>query len=67
VTDDDGRVRDLLGGTRLERGAYRLEFELDPDGFFASVTLDIRIADPGRSHHVPLLVSPFGLTTYRGS
>ena len=67
VTDEDGRIRDLLGGGTLETGAYRLEFALDPDGFFAGLALDIRVDDPRRSYHVPLLLAPFGLTTYRGS
>jgi 5-hydroxyisourate hydrolase len=67
VTDADGRVRDLLGGGILEPGAYRLEFALDPDGFYTGVALDLRVRDAGRSYHVPLLLAPFGLTTYRGS
>jgi hydroxyisourate hydrolase len=67
VTDGDGRIRDLLGGGVLEAGAYRLEFALDPDGFFAAVALDLRVDDATRSYHVPLLLAPFGLTTYRGS
>lgn len=66
VTDQDGRVRDLLGGRALEAGAYRLEFDLG-DGFFRSVSITLDIDDPARSYHVPLLRSPFGLTTYRGS
>jgi 5-hydroxyisourate hydrolase len=67
VTDDDGRIRDLLGGRELTAGAYRLGFELGAGRFFEAVTLDIRIEDATRSHHVPLLLAPFGLTTYRGS
>jgi 5-hydroxyisourate hydrolase len=66
TTDADGRVRDLLGGRPLESGGYRLEFELGP-GYFASLAIDVRIEDASRSHHVPLLVAPFGLATYRGS
>jgi 5-hydroxyisourate hydrolase len=67
VTDDDGRIRDLLRGRPLEAGAYRLEFVLDPDGFFAGLTVDVRVGDTTRSCHVPLLVAPFSLATYRGS
>ena len=66
-TDDDGRVRDLLGPVALETGAYALEFVLGDEGFFASMTVELRVTDPSRSYHVPLLVSPFGLSTYRGS
>ncbi len=67
VTDADGRIRDLFGGETLETGAYRLEFALDPDGFFAGLAVDFRVDDATRSWHVPLLLAPFGLTTYRGS
>ena len=67
VTDEDGRIGDLLGGRPLEPGAYRLEFRLAPDGFFTAVTLELRILDTTRGYHVPLLLAPFGLTTYRGS
>ena len=67
VTDEDGRIGDLLGGGPLEPGAYRLEFRLASDGFFSAVTLELRILDTTRGYHVPLLLAPFGLTTYRGS
>jgi 5-hydroxyisourate hydrolase len=66
VTDADGRVADLLAGAGLERGGYRLEFMLG-DGFFTGMAVSLRIDDATRSYHVPLLVAPFGLTTYRGS
>ncbi len=67
VTDDDGRIRDLLGEGTLETGVYRLEFTLGPAGFFTALALDLHVGDIGRSYHVPLLLAPFGLTTYRGS
>lgn len=67
VTDEDGRVRDLLGGSPLIAGAYRLEFGLEDGGFFSRLAVDLRIDDATRSHHVPLLRAPFGLSTYRGS
>ena len=66
-TDDDGRVRDLLGPASLEAGAYALEFDLGGDGFFTSITVGVQVPDAERSYHVPLLVAPFGLSTYRGS
>ena len=69
-TDDDGRIRDL-GPETLEPGAYRLVFDtgayLGPDAFFLEVTLTFRISDGGAHHHVPLLLSPFAYSTYRGS
>ena len=67
VTDGDGRIRDLLADGTLEAGIYRLEFALDAGGFFAGLAVDLRVADAARSYHVPLLLAPFGLTTYRGS
>ena len=67
VTDTDGRIRDLLAGGTLEAGTYRLEFALPPGGFIAGLALDFRVDDTARSCHVPLLLAPFGLTTYRGS
>jgi 5-hydroxyisourate hydrolase len=66
-TDADGRILDLLAGAPLVAGLYRLEFGLDDGGFFTGLSVDLRIDDPGRSYHVPLLRAPFGLSTYRGS
>ncbi len=67
VTDGDGRIRDLLAGRALEVGTYRLEFALDAGGFFTGLAVDLRVDDATRGYHVPLLLAPFGLTTYRGS
>jgi 5-hydroxyisourate hydrolase len=67
TTDDDGRVRDLLGEHELRPGLYRLPFELGAGRFFEAATLDVRVEDGGRSYHVPLLLAPFGLSSYRGS
>lgn len=66
VTDDEGRVRELAAG--LEPGPYRLVFDTAAytrDGFFRRVALDIVIAE-GHTH-VPLLLSRYGVTSYRGS
>ncbi|HET6709663.1 hydroxyisourate hydrolase [Amycolatopsis sp.] len=69
-TDDDGRIRDL-GPETLAPGSYRLVFDtgayLGPDAFFPEVALTFRIADGSAHHHVPLLLSPFAYSTYRGS
>jgi 5-hydroxyisourate hydrolase len=67
VTDDDGRIPDLLGGRELVASLYRLVFDLGEGRFFESATIDFRVDDPGRSYHVPLLVAPYGLSSYRGS
>jgi 5-hydroxyisourate hydrolase len=72
LTDDDGRIGDLLDGASLTEGDYQLAFDVgayadDPDAFFQSAAVALRITDATRSYHVPLLLSPFGLSTYRGS
>lgn len=71
-TDQDGRIRDLLAGTPLRAGDYQLAFDVggyadDPDAFFQSAAFALRVGDLSRSYHVPLLLGPFGMTTYRGS
>ncbi|MBI2396083.1 MAG: hydroxyisourate hydrolase [Deltaproteobacteria bacterium] len=70
-TDDDGRLKTLLPeGTALEVGTYRLTFDLasyQPDGFFPMVQITFAVREAGRHHHVPLLLSPYGYSTYRGS
>jgi 5-hydroxyisourate hydrolase len=77
LTDSDGRVRDLLERP-LSMGTYRLEFNLanprvgDDDaaprsGFFRRMSVDLRVDDTARSYHVPLLLAPYSMTTYRGS
>lgn len=73
-TDDDGRVRDLLGDSRLDAGIFRLTFATGDyfqargvESFHPEVAVVFRVQDPAAHHHVPLLVSPFGYTTYRGS
>jgi 5-hydroxyisourate hydrolase len=63
TTDADGRIGELA--TRLEPGRYRLVFELD-GRFFRRVALDVEIGGDAK-YHVPLLVTPFGVTSYRGS
>lgn len=67
ATDNDGRARLL---DRAEPGTYRLTFhtgDYNPDGFFPEVAIAFRIDDGSQHYHVPLLLSPFGYATYRGS
>ena len=74
LTDSDGRIRDLLERP-LAAAEYRLEFNLagsrgpgtGEERFFRRLTLDVRIDDTSRSYHVPLLLAPYAMTTYRGS
>lgn len=70
-TDDDGRIRSMLS-SGLEVGSYQLVFDvaeyLQEDAeFFENVAIGFRVDDVERSYHVPLLLSPFSLATYRGS
>jgi 5-hydroxyisourate hydrolase len=75
VTDADGRLGDLLRpGHVMETGAYQLVFETDvyfeatnTPAFFPYVVIVFRVTDPARHYHVPLLLSPYGYSTYRGS
>ena len=73
-TDDNGRTTDLAGGAALEAGVHRLLFETGAyfarrgtAAFHPSVAVSFEIAAPAQHHHVPLLVAPFGYSTYRGS
>jgi 5-hydroxyisourate hydrolase len=74
VTDRDGRVKSVNGARRLKAGIYELNFETGAyfkrkrvKCFHPWVTLTVHVADAGAHYHVPLLMSPFGYTTYRGS
>ncbi len=74
TTDDDGRLKTLLDGKAPEKAEYRIHFETDPyfaaqgkTGFFPEVIIHFRIENPAQHHHVPLLLSPYGFSTYRGS
>jgi 5-hydroxyisourate hydrolase len=75
VTDQDGRVRTLLADdVRLVAGEYRLTFATREyfeatgmSAFYPSVTVTIEAAAGQTHYHVPLLLSPFGYTTYRGT
>ena len=69
VTDDDGRAR-VLEPDRVKPGTYRLVFDTgayNPTGFFPEATIVFRVDDITQHYHVPLLLSPFGYATYRGS
>jgi 5-hydroxyisourate hydrolase len=62
-TDDDGR---LTGLATAEPGVYRLIFEVGGE-FYPEVTVAFRVAAAADHYHVPLLISPYGYSTYRGS
>ncbi len=76
VTDVDGRATQLLPGVSLEAGTYRLTFALERyfestkrDSFYPHVDIVfvVPVGATAEHYHVPLLLSPFGYTTYRGS
>ncbi|MFI0373046.1 hydroxyisourate hydrolase [Actinomadura sp. 1N219] len=65
-TDGDGRIKEW--GTELSAGTYRLVFDTSGlSDFYPEVAVAFTITDPGRHLHVPLLISPFAYSTYRGS
>ena len=73
TTDEDGRVPEL-GPDRVEPGTYRLVFDTaayftasGQTGFYPEVAITFTIADPAQHYHVPVLLSPFAYSTYRGS
>jgi len=76
-TNADGRCdAPLLAGAALAPGTYELVFGVGEwragqgaagTGFYDEVPIRFRIADPGGHYHVPLIVAPFGYSTYRGS
>ena len=73
VTNLDGRVENLLSSP-LVKGIYRLEFLTKPyfeqkkiNSFYPSVTVCFEVTAPDEHYHVPLLLSPYGYSTYRGS
>ena len=73
MTDVDGRIKSLSEGA-LSAGVYRLEFDtahyfvqVGTTGFYPEVSVVFILQNPGENLHVPLLLSPFGYATYRGT
>jgi 5-hydroxyisourate hydrolase len=74
VTDDDGRLRTLTPAGPLQIATYRIRFQTGlyfatqgVTGFFPVVEIQFTVVDGDQHHHVPLLLSPYGYSTYRGS
>jgi 5-hydroxyisourate hydrolase len=68
ATDADGRVGSL--GPDLAVGTYTLRFDVaahQPDGFYPEVAVTFTVSEGQGHYHVPLLLSPYGYSTYRGS
>jgi 5-hydroxyisourate hydrolase len=75
ATDADGRLRDLLAAdAAVDAGRYRIVFDTGAyfraqgiDAFYPEVAVVFELRDAAQHYHVPLLLSPFGYSTYRGS
>jgi len=75
LTNDDGRLPGLLKEGALLRATYRITFDIASwetktgaaRGFYPHAQIVFRVEHPEQHHHVPLLLSPFGYSTYRGS
>ena len=75
TTDDDGRLKEFVSaGAPLPPGTYRLRFDVGDyftrtqrETFFPEVSVVFRIGVGEQHYHVPVLLSPFGYSTYRGS
>lgn len=75
ATDENGRAGNLIPSTvRFQSGVYRLRFDTAAyfrsqglETFYSDVTVTFEVRNPAEQYHVPLLLSPWGYTTYRGS
>ena len=74
VTDADGRAKDLQGKATLGEGAYDITFQVGAyfaaakrETFYDRIVIEFKIGSAAQHYHVPLLLSPFGYSTYRGS
>ena len=78
MTDDDGRLRTLTPVGPVQPGTYKLRFQTgayysttgeadDRAAFFPVVEIQFSVVDGAQHYHVPLLLSPFSYSTYRGS
>lgn len=71
-TDENGRVR-AFGDLKVERATYRLSFDMSNYGeagqpaFFPEIDVVFQVPDENLHYHVPVVVSPFGYSTYRGN
>jgi 5-hydroxyisourate hydrolase len=73
-TDNDGRVRELVTPGSLVEGTYRLTFDTHAyfafrkvESLYPLVSIVFSVRDANERYHIPLLLSPFGFSTYRGS
>jgi 5-hydroxyisourate hydrolase len=67
ITNDEGRILEF--GENPAAGVYRMMFDVAaymPDSLFPTIAVTIEVRDPKQQYHVPLLMSPFGYSTFRG-
>jgi hydroxyisourate hydrolase len=74
ITDSDGRLRTLTPAGPVQPATYRIRFQIAPyfeshgtKAFFPLVEIQFTVEDGNAHYHVPLLLSPYGYSTYRGS
>jgi 5-hydroxyisourate hydrolase len=75
TTDARGRLESLTQGRRIEPGTYRLTFDLGSyhneqgvaEPFFPEAKVIFSVREANQKYHVPLIISPFGYSTYRGA
>lgn len=74
ITDSDGRFADFVEDANLAPGQYQLNFDVADffsgqalEAFYSTIPVVFVVKDGSRHHHVPLLLSPYGYSTYRGS
>lgn len=76
ISNNDGRMNNLLNGFKLEKGIYKMIFESGKyfkeergslDTFYPQITIEFEVKDPLQKYHIPLLLNQFGYSTYRGS
>lgn len=72
-TDQNGRVRSFGPGADFDTGVYRLQFDMtaypnaEAKPFFPEITVTFSVSDKAGHYHVPVVVSPYGYSTYRGN
>ncbi|WPU66548.1 hydroxyisourate hydrolase [Peredibacter starrii] len=73
VTDENGRIKSFNSPIKVSKGIYRLSFDMSKytgskkSSFFPEINVVFQIEDENLHYHVPVVVSPYGYSTYRGN
>ena len=71
VTDENGRIKSFNSTNKVSKGIYRLNFDMSKyskkNPFFPEINVVFQIEDENLHYHVPVVVSPYGYSTYRGN